>query len=314
VKALARRLAACLVALACAAPALARADGARPAKVDPSSPVEQRRTQLYREAVSLSDRGKWQEAADKLREVVALRSAPRALIAYGIALENLTRLAEARGLYERAARDAQADGLGDDAREASGLSAQLAPRVPRVSLQADGAPAPRVLVDGAPAALEAGVIYADPGHHVIRVEADGARPVEVTVRLAEGDRKTLVVSLEPLVASRGAPTASWVLGGVGLATLAPAFVFWGLGRAEASDLEDACGGELAACPASRDDEVDAARRKTTTGIVLFGAAGAAVAAGAIVWAIAPSSDAPEATALTLAPLEGGAWAGVRGRF
>ncbi len=75
----------------------------------------------------------------------------------------------------------------------------LRPRVPAVVVQVDGAAGARVTVDGAeiPAAAIGVRRPADPGEHLIRVEAPGFEAVERRVILAEGKVETVVI--EPKV-------------------------------------------------------------------------------------------------------------------
>lgn len=96
----------------------------------------------------------------------------------------------------------------------------------------------RVTLDGAPwlPALDASAHPIDPGPHTLRFEADGEAPVEQQILVREGEKARKVsitlgapVEPEPLVPRAGAPTpgpdegpgpAPWIVGGVGLGSLA----------------------------------------------------------------------------------------------
>ena len=66
-----------------------------PASPPSTDSREEERTALYREGVALAEAGKWHEALEKFQAVVAIRSAPAALIALATAQENSGKLAHA---------------------------------------------------------------------------------------------------------------------------------------------------------------------------------------------------------------------------
>src|SRR5262245_21357060 len=72
--------------------------------------AEGRRTELYREGVTLGEQGDWAGAARKFREVVQIRSAPKALLALAVAEAKQGHLLEAKRINETALVDAQSAG------------------------------------------------------------------------------------------------------------------------------------------------------------------------------------------------------------
>lgn len=84
----------------------------------------------------------------------------------------------------------------------------------------------------------------DPGRHEVRFEREGSPDEEQEVVLVEGEKSrplsvTFGVKDEGLRA--GPPLPTWVLGGVGLASMA-GFAHFGMSaRADRADLEDTCG-------------------------------------------------------------------------
>src|SRR5262245_16639371 len=69
--------------------------------------VEGARTEMYREGVTLAEAGRWGEALEKFQRVVAIRSAPRALLALAAAEEHVGRLVSAKRTYGKARDDAR---------------------------------------------------------------------------------------------------------------------------------------------------------------------------------------------------------------
>src|SRR3954470_13906557 len=69
---------------------------------------EQERTVLYREGVALAEAGRWADALAKFERVVAIRSAPRALMALGTAKEKAGKWIRAKHTYETTLADAKA--------------------------------------------------------------------------------------------------------------------------------------------------------------------------------------------------------------
>jgi hypothetical protein len=85
-----------------------------------------------------------------------------------------------------------------------------------------------------------------------------------------------------------------VLGGVALGAAGGGTAFGLDARGKYSDAKRLCGGVVAQCDpdqvASSRKRVDAARTSATRSNVMFGAAGAAAVAAAIVWFTAPSLE------------------------
>lgn len=151
----------------------------------------------------------------------------------------------------------------------------------------------RLLLDGAPAALEGGVIEVNPGAHVVRAESEGKVASEERVTAVLNGKKQAVKirlasvptaassSSEPAAVSadvprRKVPTATWVAAGVaGVGFLAGAY-FFSSARSGEDDLKGR--GCAPGCPASDVDVVRRDRLLTYVGLgVGVGALGAAAA-------------------------------------
>ena len=130
------------ILLVCAAVARAAPAGAQPAS------DESRRTELFLQGKRLADEGRWSEAVVPLREVVAIRSAPKALLALAVVERQLMHFVEARALLERAESDAKAAALEDDAAAARQALDDLEKIIPRLILAGDALdPRAAVFVD-----------------------------------------------------------------------------------------------------------------------------------------------------------------------
>lgn len=284
--------------------ALAAALGASlPADAAPSPADEARRTQLFEQAKKLADEGRWGEAAGPLREVVQIRSAPKALMALGVVERELLHLLEARRLLSQAAADARAASLAADEKQALALLADLDPRIPRVEL--DGAadvPGLTAFVDDAPAEIVEGrFVRVDPGKHTLRLEAPGrpAQRAPVTVEL----KQTVHVAVErapegqppppsaapappPAAAgddgpSTGALVGAILLGGGGAAVGVTGAVLMAMGANAQDDVREKCGGGTEGCPISLKPQAEEGERNIILGDVLVGVGGAAFVGGAI---------------------------------
>ena len=142
---------------------------------------------------------------------------------------------------------------------------QVTAQIPSLIVSASAAdhrplPSPRVLLDSQPVTPSSdGSIEADPGAHLLRVEADGYQAVEQAVKLRAGDRgaKTLLV-LAPIMkddptlpAHPTLPVAAIAFTAVGLVGIGSFATFGLLGDAAKSKLDEC----KPACAPSRVDEV-----------------------------------------------------------
>jgi hypothetical protein len=143
-------------------------------------------------------------------------------------------------------------------------------------------------------------IALDPGLHEFLFEREGDPPVTVRVLLAEGDRnKPVIAEFGPsapppaartqpaarpaLTAPKPArddsfrvPTATYVLGAVGLVGVGVGLTFRALGASDYNSLADSCGRRCA------DSDVDNAKQKYLVSNVSLGVGAAALVAGGLV--------------------------------
>lgn len=301
-----------------------------PAAADLSTKDEAKRTQLFKEGRAAFDEGKWQDAAEKFRAVVEMRSAPRALIALAAAEEKLGHLGEAKRLYERAREEAQAAKLTKDLDEAASRLRELLPRVPRIAVKVPSGVADATIeIDGKPAEIQFGDADVDPGEHTVTVTASGRKEFREVVTVAEGERKEVEAVLAPEqeeppppppeTKHGPPPVGAIILAGLGVGAGAAGAVLWVMGRNQEAKVEEACGG-VKQCPATLKPDADAAATKIILGDILVGVGGAAFIGGGIWWLASGSKSEPPATSskarprVVVSPTRGGVWASFETTF
>src|SRR5580693_7182218 len=158
---------------------------AQPKHPDPGgSAQEAQRTKLYKQAVEAANAGRWSDAAETLRAVLAIRSSPKVRFTLGQAEEHLSHLVAASDTYAHAIADAEAAAEPDVAATARGALSALTPRVPsvRVMVTGTGAGAATAAVDDR-SALVGQLVRVDPGSHLVAVSAPGAKPSTTTIEV-----------------------------------------------------------------------------------------------------------------------------------
>ena len=234
-----------LPSLVLAASLLGAASFAHAAPAAPSDDaIEKERTEVYRQGVALAEAGRWGEALERFQRVMALRSAPRALLALASAEEHVGRLVSAKRTYGKARDDARAESDEALAGKAEAALQALEPRIPRLALVVPREVAdPEARLEGAPLEISADGIEIDPGVYHLVVTAPGKHPFEERVVIAAGQKKDVLVAFAPTAAPapppvlvqpaqapvaeappprvrRGPPVGAWILGGAGLAAAA----------------------------------------------------------------------------------------------
>lgn len=162
----------------------------------------------------------------------------------------------------------------------------------------------RVSVDGAAVAdtSHGKPVPLDPGAHSVRFERDGAAPIDrmLVVRVGEKNRSVVVEFVGPKAAAPSVPTATWVLGGVGVIGLG---VFGFFGASGLSDYRKY--GCDVGC--ARDEKSSVDRQFLVADVALVIGVGS-LAAATVVWALRPKSE------VAVAPAHGGALTTLTVRF
>jgi len=282
-----------------------------PAVAQPKHPgggeQEAERTKLYKKAVEAANAGRWSEAAETLRAVLAIRSSPKVRFTLGQAEEHASQLLAAYDAYTQAVADAEAAGEPDVVATVRGALQALAPRVPsvRVTVTGTGAGAATAAIDAKSAVLGQPV-RVDPGSHLVAVSAPGAKSSTTTISVVEGQQLDVPVALEaegPASSSANAAnaateggggfpwsTAGLIGAGVGVAGLGVGSYF-GLDAISKNNASNKSGCNGNDCTAAAFATREAARSSATASTALF-VAGAVLAAGGVtLWLLAPHGSA-----------------------
>lgn len=251
--------------------------------------------------------------------------------------EELDRLASARRSWWDLRREVLASSeskYAGWAEHAEAKYAELGPTVPRLLVRLVGARAGdvRVAVDGVTIAPElvGTELERDAGVHSVEVFAGGRSIALREVSLAAGSRETVELVVDagvvedeppeslPVEASppaSGMATAGYVTLGFGGLGVVGALISFAVRQSALSELEDACPDyEGGPCPDTVTAVVDRGRTASTLVNVLgaVGIAGVGIGAALLIADAVGASD--ETAGLWLAPLEGGAFVGVRRLF
>jgi hypothetical protein len=292
---------------------------------------------------ALSD-GRYKDALDLCTRAESLMHAPTHLLLIARAQTKLGHLVEAQEAYIRVTRDTLAPdaphAFVDAQHTAAEEQAELAPRVPSLKVDIEGATAQqaKVTLDGNPLApaLVGLAMPINPGSYTLAATGPGTEASPVTVTVAEGAKQTVLLSLKapaPLVAEvapegvdapgahghGGVKAAGWVSLAVGVAGLAAGTVFLVLNHSEQSDADGLCSKNE--CPLSKQgtinsDENSAKSDATLTWVGYGVGAVGVLLGGALLWAgmrsSGSTSDQPTTTAVV--PVIGPRSAGLRVAF
>jgi hypothetical protein len=306
-------------------PAVASAQG--PAPVSEADRATAR--QLAMDGKTALDRRDYTVAADRFTRAEALVHAPTLLVGLARAQTGLGKWVVATELYRRILREGVAPGAPqafvEALKDAQKELDDLEPRVPSVIINVKG-PVKSVTLDGAvvPAAALGVKRPADPGTHVIRAEADGQPPVQVTVTLAERKVETATLELKGTALTPGGPpppsraggsplrTLGIVGIGVGGASLVMGAVTGGLAVSKHSELVKKCLG--AQCPPSEYGTLDSFRLMSSLSTAGVVAGGVLAAAGVVLVVTAPKVAPTTTGSVWLSPVLGAGYAGMKGTF
>jgi hypothetical protein len=297
-----------------------------PAAEATSPEALKRAREQFSQALALQTAGDWAGALALLKEVAAVKTTPQVRFNKALCEEKLGKLVQALGDYELAAADARAEKAEQVAEEAEARLESVRQRIPRITVRRGaGADAAIVSLDGV--SLGDQVIGTpmptDPGPHTIEAKAPGFKPFRQSIRLAEQQSEALEITLEaeppppPVTSATGSgrpvgagrsPLYGYVIGGIGVASLAASGVFFGLRAGKISDLDKAC--PKRQCPSqAQQSDIDAGKMYTTVANVTLAVGVAAVAGGLVLVLTSGPSNEPS---VALAPAPGGAQ--VFGRF
>jgi hypothetical protein len=272
----------------------------------------------FGQALALQTAGDWAGALALLKEVAAVKSTPQVRFNMALCEERLGKLVAALGDYELAAADARAEKADKVAEEVEGRLEALRQRIPKITVKrGSGAEAAIIALDGVSLGdqVVGTPMPTDPGPHTVEAQAPGFKPFRQSLRLGEQESELLELVLEPeavpapdVVARpvtprvRGrSPVYGYVVGGVGVASLATAGVFLGLRAGKIDSLDKQCTDR--ACPATAKSDIDAGKLYTNVANVTAVVGVAALATGLV---LVLTSGPRHEPAVALAPALGGA--------
>jgi hypothetical protein len=187
--------------------------------------------------------------------------------------------------------------------EAKRMLHDLKPRIPMLTVEVQGAPAEvdvEVQIDEEGIDAWGSPLRIDPGLHQIRAEAVGYRPAEREIVLQEGEKRTVVLELVPLVEGdrpRAVDPSPWwtvatVSMPIGGACLITGAVTGGLSLSYAADVKDQCVGDL--CPPTVQDQLERSRTLAHVSTAMFAVGGAGAVLGIVAVIVAATGGDDEA--------------------
>lgn len=286
---------------------------------------------LAQEGFDALTRRDFTTAVDRFTRADALVHAPTFLVKLAEAQVGLGQLINAQETYNRILREelppkAPAPFV-QARRTAQQALTALEGRLPSMTILVKGPleGAAKVTLDAVevPAAALGVKRPVDPGQHTLRVSAEGFRPAERKVTVAEAQVLAVVVELSPALAARGptattavSPSRSSVVRNVGIvgmavggAGLVLGAVAGGMAVAKHSSLASACKSDPCG---GHDAEIDAYHRVGTISTAGLAAGGVLGAAGVALFFAAPKPRS--ANEAFLVPVLGAGFIGAEGRF
>jgi hypothetical protein len=252
----------------------------------------------FQKALALQTGGDWGGALALLKEVAAVRSTPQVRFNIALCEENLGQLVAAVGDYELATADARSAHEAEVVEQAGRRLSELKGRLPKVVVERGAnADTATITLDGV--ALGDQVIgkamNVDPGPHVITARAIGFDSLRTTVRVEEGETKTITVALTAIAepkppppphpggpeAEPTEPIAAYVAGGVGVVALGTAGVMYALTLGPKNELERECSNDL--CPPEFKDTAEQGQTYATIGNVSLAVGVVGVGLGAVLY-------------------------------
>lgn len=269
---------------------------------------------LFQQAKKLGAAGNLEQACKKFEESFDHDPTLGTKLHSAACYEELGRTASAWAAFSEAA--AMANAAGDSSREtlATERAAKLEKELPRLIIEVPASvEGLRVEVDGQNLASFGTALPIDPGEHLITVTAPGHSPWETTITVAKGaGTDTLSVpALTPSKPEGNADSASgdagidigpsgastqrtvgFVVGGIGLVSLAAGGYFGLQAQSKAKDADEHCSGKF--CTPEGLEGHDDAERAALFSTIGFGVGIAGIAAGTLL--ILTAKPTPEGAA------------------
>ena len=262
------------------------------------------------EGVRALEAGRYADAIEHCSRAEAIMHAPTHLLLLARAYVKVGRLVKAQETYIKIKREelsAEAPRAFVDAKEkAMAEEAALAPRVPMLTVIVDGARAADVGVTLDGTAMQPALVGLpqpiDPGAHKLQARATDSESDVITVRVAEGAKDHVTLSLrpqmlatpegnEPAASDRARPTPNgmplggWIALGIGATGMIAGTAFVLKNHSDRSDANALCSG--ARCPESTRADVTSLDSGANTAATLawigYGVGIAGLATGAVLF-------------------------------
>jgi serine/threonine-protein kinase len=303
---------------------LVTATSARSTRADAAPQDRAAARSLFDEGRKLAHAGRYADACPKFEESQRLDAGIGTLFNLADCYEHVDRLASAWSDFLEVADAAKRAGDAEREKVARGRADKLAGRLARITFAlAGGANGATIKLDGS--VLGAGALGAglpvDQGSHVVEASATGKKPWTSRVEVADGQATTVTVpALEdeappappppvqapaapPVAPAPPEPSGGWMrpagiaAGAVGLVGLGIGTFFGLQARSQWSSAQPRCpnGG----CDQQGYDSWSSSRSSATASTVAFAAGGAAVAAGVVLFLLAPSSPSQSRVGVAL---------------
>lgn len=284
--------------------------GSAPAFADDNKAVAE---SLYQAGLKLMEGGKFTEACPKFVESQRLDAASGTQIALAKCYDKSGKNASAWALYKDIAFSFKKAGNAAGEKAANDKADELEKKLSKLQINAAGdAPGLVIRRDGEEVgkAVLGTPIAVDPGPHVIEATAPGYQVWQTTVQIGkESDNQSVnipALTMAPKKAN-SLRTASYVVGGVGVAGLVVGGIFGGLAASGKSKLKTECPNN--ACPTgAAADDLASTKGKATISTIGIAVGGAALATGVVLFIVSGKSeskdDAKPAPAAAFVPVFG----------
>jgi hypothetical protein len=277
--------------------------------------------ETFREGIAHEAAGKWEAALAAFKAVAVVKPTPQVRYHIGYCQEKLGQFVDALGSYRLALHEAIESKAKDAEKATRERLTILEPKIPKLTIErGDGAQVAEVTMDGVTlgATSVGSEIPANPGPHVITATAPRRKAFRAEFTLEESESKTLTLVLKkdaepvaevPNEPMKPTPTdappppagtsklkiAGFVVGGLGLVSLGVSAGFFGVRAGAISDLDKVCGSDRKNCPASAASTRDSGQTASTISTATFIGGLGALAVGATLILVAPSSKKPAPT-------------------
>jgi hypothetical protein len=292
----------------------------------------------FQQALALETAGDWGGALSLFQDVAAVKITPQVRFHIGLCQENLGKLVAANGEYQLAAAAADDSNATEVKAQVVARLDALRARIPKIVIKrGTGGDYATVSLDGVVlgAALIGKEMTVDPGPHTVEGRAPGFNLFMNSFNIGEKETKTIEVTLprkSPGVATAGAspapggaaasgemdeaPTdttkrgknyAPYIVGGIGVASLAASGIFFILRASAISDLDSECPSR-SICSAHADDLYNQGKTYNTLASITLAAGLVGVSAGVVLFLVNKPTSTSGATAVQVAiePSLGGA--------